>query len=122
MEYHKDQEKKYNWKPRERYGEWEPHTIPGRVGYPRAHHGYDEFLTNTQIIFKLPKETPKGQYLLRAASVWQGSWYTYEGVPHISEGQLYHSCAQIQVESDATGSLPKGVLIPEAFQYDKPGQ
>ena len=35
--------------------------------------------------------------------------------------QLYHSCAQIQVDSDSTGSLPKGVLIPEAFQYGKSG-
>jgi hypothetical protein len=75
--------------------------------------------TREQVIFTLPKETPKGQYLLRAGHVFSGVKGKY-GID--SEVQLYHSCAQIQVDSDATGMLPKGILIPEGLQYEtEPG-
>ncbi|KAF2869913.1 glycoside hydrolase [Massariosphaeria phaeospora] len=107
LEKRPNEAKPYIWLPRmgrEPEDEYDPARKPGRI------------------IFKLPKETPKGQYLLRAASVWQAYRYTYENTTGVAGvAQLYHSCAQLEVASDVTGSLPKGVLIPEAFQYDQPG-
>lgn len=103
LEFRKNNGKPVHWLPRGSPDEYIIGTIPGRI------------------IFNLPKETPKGQYLLRVASVWHASKWTYEGVTSRSEGQLFHSCAHIQVESDTDGALPKGVLIPEIFQYDQPG-
>jgi hypothetical protein len=64
---------------------------------------------------------PKGQYLLRAGSTYTGAYSKdYPGITQ-NEVQLYHSCAQLQVDSDSTGVLPKGVLIPEAVQYGQDG-
>ncbi|KAH7125480.1 hypothetical protein B0J11DRAFT_506313 [Dendryphion nanum] len=76
-------------------------------------NGYGAEAVSGRIIFTLPKETPKGQYLLRAASVWHAQQYTYQGVTERREGQLYHSCAQINVDSDIIGSLPKGMTVSD---------
>jgi hypothetical protein len=35
--------------------------------------------------------------------------------------QFYPSCAQIEVQSEATGELPKGVKIPEDWQKSSEG-
>lgn len=71
-----------------------------------------------RFVFKLPKQTPKGKYLLRFDVVMSG--YRDEGWGGMP-GQIYATCAQIQVESDVSGSLPTGVKIPEIFQDDSPG-
>jgi hypothetical protein len=39
-----------------------------------------------------------------------------------SPAQLYPSCAQIQIESDFSGSLPEGIKIPDALQHTSPGK
>ena len=91
-----------------------------------CHHGYGLsslcgfffFLTDRlQIVFKIPEQTPAGQYLMRMDLPWSGMINQY-----INHGdvltQLYPSCAQLNIKSSATGSLPKGVKIPEIFSPD----
>ena len=63
--------------------------------------------------FVIPTQTPAGQYLLRVDMI-----YNYGK----TVAQLYPSCAQIQVESSATGELPKGVKIPETLYPEMPGE
>lgn len=63
--------------------------------------------------FKIPSQTPAGQYLLRVDLV-----FNYWTTP----AQLYPSCAHIIVESKATGALPKGVKFPEAYDPKMPGE
>ncbi|KAI1740280.1 glycosyl hydrolase family 61-domain-containing protein [Xylaria scruposa] len=73
----------------------------------------------SRIAFNIPKQTPKGQYLLRFDLVNTGVIQ-----PGFTEfpAQLYATCAQIQVESDGESeALPKGVLIPEALSHFAPG-
>lgn len=45
--------------------------------------------------------------------------------PYVHHGQIitqmYPSCAQLNVKSDVTGSLPKGVQIPQIFTPEGPG-
>ena len=66
--------------------------------------------------------------MLRAGSVWHAGFYRgrYLQQPDIKyirgEAQLYHACVHLQVDGEATSALPKGVRIPETFQYDQPGQ
>ncbi|KAF2820353.1 hypothetical protein CC86DRAFT_374518 [Ophiobolus disseminans] len=62
--------------------------------------------------FKIPTQTPPGSYLLRVDMVYANGDYAT---------QLYPSCAQILVESSATGALPKGVKFPEAYEPSQPG-
>lgn len=52
---------------------------------------------------------------MRMDLIWPGL-DTVENSP-----QLYPTCAHLRVESDVSGSLPKGILIPEAFQDDSEG-
>lgn len=76
-----------------------------------------------RFITKIPKQTPAGQYLLRVDQIWPG-YYWKEGntIVRGSEGQLYPSCAQIEVESEVVGGkLPKGIKIPEDFSPASPG-
>ncbi|KAH7123543.1 glycoside hydrolase [Dendryphion nanum] len=70
-------------------------------------------LGGTRMIATLPKQTPKGQYLLRVDQIWPG-------VREYS-AQIYPSCAHIEVESEYAGDLPKGVKIPEIFSATSPG-
>jgi hypothetical protein len=63
--------------------------------------------------FKIPEQTPAGQYLLRVDHVFN-YWR--------SPAQLYPSCAHIEVESTASGGLPEGVKFPEAYEPDMPGE
>ncbi|KAI0513300.1 glycosyl hydrolase family 61-domain-containing protein [Xylaria bambusicola] len=68
--------------------------------------------------FSVPKETPDGDYLLRADLVYTGVYeFNFTSFP----SQLYPSCLQIRVESDYEGSLPKGIRIPEDMMHDSPG-
>lgn len=69
--------------------------------------------------FTLPSQTPPGHYLLRFDLVSPGGSGTSIGD---KAAQLYPSCAQIEVKSEANGDLPKGVLIPEIFQNYAPGK
>ncbi|KAF1973817.1 hypothetical protein BU23DRAFT_567922 [Bimuria novae-zelandiae CBS 107.79] len=67
--------------------------------------------------FKIPKQTPAGQYLLRIDLMWPGTREWGDGL-----AQLYPGCVQIEVESVVKGSLPKGgVKIPEILARGKPG-
>ncbi|KAI9159064.1 putative endo-beta-1,4-glucanase D [Paramyrothecium foliicola] len=78
--------------------------------------------TPPRFIFKLPKQTPTGQYLLRVDLIWPGLLWIKDGKV-ITDGhaQFYASCAQIEVESDASGSLPCGIRIPEDVSLKSPG-
>ncbi|KAI3336514.1 glycosyl hydrolase family 61-domain-containing protein [Xylariaceae sp. AK1471] len=70
--------------------------------------------------FKIPPQTPSGQYLLRMDLVWPGMIDSYVNFTVIA--QMYPTCAQIQVESDAkSNALPKGIRIPEDFTHESPG-
>ncbi|KAJ2998006.1 hypothetical protein NUW58_g458 [Xylaria curta] len=69
-------------------------------------------------VFSVPKETPAGDYLLRADLVNTGVFeFNFTSFP----AQLYPSCLQIHVESDVEGSLPKGIKIPEDLMHESPG-
>ena len=71
-----------------------------------------------QIPFKIPSQTPAGQYLLRI----DGLWPARNDVAYESLAQHYPGCAQIEVESSFRGSLPSGgVKIPESLAYGQPG-
>jgi hypothetical protein len=73
-----------------------------------------------QIAATLPKQTPAGQYLMRIDYVYTGFRYPADKYPHVI-AQHYPSCLQIDVTSDVTGDLPKGVKIPEILMPDQPG-
>ncbi|KAI9895993.1 hypothetical protein N3K66_009062 [Trichothecium roseum] len=66
-----------------------------------------------RFIFTIPEETPAGDYLLRMDLVVPGLWeppiYTAD------VAQLYATCAHLSIASEATGSLPEGIKIPEGF-------
>ena len=92
--------------------------LPPRVWFKLAAWIFFLWLTNRlQIVFKIPEQTPAGQYLMRMDLPWSGMINQY-----INHGdvltQLYPSCAQLNIKSSATGSLPKGVKIPEIFSPD----
>ncbi|ETS73783.1 hypothetical protein PFICI_14729 [Pestalotiopsis fici W106-1] len=74
-----------------------------------------------RFIFKIPAQTPAGQYLLRMDEVNTGLEEHNAVFNSTSPAQLYPSCAQIQVESDFTDPLPQGIKIPEALQHTSPG-
>ncbi|KAI3325406.1 glycoside hydrolase [Xylariaceae sp. AK1471] len=73
----------------------------------------------SRFVFNIPKQTPQGQYLLRLDMSWPGQHNDpYEPSP----GQIYATCAQIQVDSDIKdGTLPKGIRIPEDMSNTSPG-
>ncbi|KAF2871788.1 glycosyl hydrolase family 61-domain-containing protein [Massariosphaeria phaeospora] len=68
-----------------------------------------------RFISTIPKQTPAGKYLVRVDQVYYGN-SQYNTAP-----QLFPACAQIEVVSDTTGDLPKGIKIPENLQMDQPG-
>ncbi|KAI0424435.1 glycosyl hydrolase family 61-domain-containing protein [Xylaria sp. FL1042] len=70
-----------------------------------------------RFMFDVPKETPAGDYLLRADLVNTGAFESNFIIP----AQLYPSCLQIRVESDFQGSLPLGIKIPEDLMNESPG-
>jgi hypothetical protein len=72
------------------------------------------------MIAKLPKQTPAGQYLIRFDTIWPGTLQDSGAVNNYA--QIYASCAQIEVESEYTGPLPKGVRIPEDMDVGSPGR
>lgn len=64
--------------------------------------------------FKIPEQTPAGEYLLRVDLVFN-TW-------QVDYAQTYPSCAHIEVTSAASGSLPSGVKFPEVYRPDMPGK
>lgn len=74
-----------------------------------------------QIFAKIPSQTPPGQYLLRIDLIYEGMTYDGADFKSHADAQLYPSCLQIEVASNATGTLPKGVKIPEVFSPQSPG-
>jgi hypothetical protein len=78
---------------------------------------YEE--TPGRMVFKIPQQTPAGEYLLRMDLIWPGLW---QPPIYVSDGaQFYPTCAQILVKSNVTGSLPEGIKIPEGFNKTEPG-
>ncbi|KAI0134080.1 glycosyl hydrolase family 61-domain-containing protein [Xylariales sp. AK1849] len=71
-----------------------------------------------RFLFKIPSQTPAGQYLLRVDEIWPG--LEEPGFSH-ALGQFYPSCAQLLVESDVSGPLPEGIRIPEDLSHTSPG-
>lgn len=71
------------------------------------------------MVFKIPEQTPGGEYLLRMDLIWPGMWQPPIYVSDIA--QIYATCAQILVKSDVTGSLPEGIMIPEGLNGTEPG-
>jgi len=70
-----------------------------------------------RFVFKIPKQTPAGQYLLRSDVINTGINYTRPGY----EAQLYPSCVQLRVQSAYRGRLPEGIQIPDNFTHTSPG-
>jgi hypothetical protein len=64
--------------------------------------------------FKIPTQTPPGDYLLRMSQVWLR---TGDG----RDNQFYPSCAHLRVKSNSTAQLPEGILIPEDMSAGSPG-
>lgn len=54
---------------------------------------------------------------MRMDLIWAGL-YSEE---YPSYAQLYPTCAHVRVVSEYSGSLPKGILIPEGLADDLPG-
>ncbi|KFA73044.1 hypothetical protein S40288_03256 [Stachybotrys chartarum IBT 40288] len=65
----------------------------------------------SRFVFRIPEQTPAGDYLLRLDLIWPGLYQPpiYVG----GQAQMYASCAQISVKSNVNGSLPQGIRIPE---------
>lgn len=73
-------------------------------------------------MFKVPTQTPAGQYLLRIDEVNTGLEEHNEVYNSTSPAQIYPSCAQIEVVSRYDDALPEGILIPEALSHTSPGK
>ncbi|KAF2742262.1 lytic polysaccharide monooxygenase [Sporormia fimetaria CBS 119925] len=74
-----------------------------------------------KIIFKIPAQTPAGQYLMRMDVIWSGWQSEYIKPPAAGLAEMYPSCAQLNIVSDSTKELPQGVKIPEIFDIWEPG-
>ncbi|KAF2118757.1 glycosyl hydrolase family 61-domain-containing protein [Lophiotrema nucula] len=78
--------------------------------------------TPPHLTFKIPPQTPSGQYLMRMDVIWSGMTDEYIKIGEAgSLGQMYPSCAQLNIVSDSTAPFPKGVKIPEIFDPYAPG-
>ncbi|CAJ2509423.1 Uu.00g144490.m01.CDS01 [Anthostomella pinea] len=83
---------------------------------------YNDDQLPARYIFQIPPQIPAGQYLLRFDLVNTGTHGVYANNETWTDpAQLYATCAQIQVESAASGALPAGIGIPEAMSPDSPG-
>lgn len=71
--------------------------------------------------FRIPAQTPAGEYLLRVDIVWADGWNEWRTAP-FDQAQMYPSCVQLRVESESRAVLPEGVRIPEIFQWEQPGR
>ncbi|KAF2263084.1 hypothetical protein CC78DRAFT_605021 [Lojkania enalia] len=74
-----------------------------------------------RFVFNVPPQTPAGQYLMRLDIIWSGFIPQGDGTFPPILGQMYPSCAQIEIESDSSGPLPRGVRIPEIFSPNSTG-
>ncbi|KAF2684553.1 lytic polysaccharide monooxygenase [Lentithecium fluviatile CBS 122367] len=106
-------------------GEWIKIYTLGLVWRPDGASPVDWVLYNggripgSRYSFRIPRQTPGGQYLIRVAFVDTG----LKGSPYLTQyAHLYPSCFQLSVQNDGTaGALPKGVKIPEVMSPDSPG-
>ncbi|KAF2875390.1 glycosyl hydrolase family 61-domain-containing protein [Massariosphaeria phaeospora] len=74
------------------------------------------------ITFKIPEQTPPGQYLMRMDLLWSGVQSEYIKIGEDgSLAQMYPSCAQLNIVSESKAALPNGVKIPDIFQPLEPG-
>lgn len=65
--------------------------------------------------FKLPNETPAGQYLVRIEHIGLHGAGEYGGA------EFYYNCAQIEVEGDSTAVPGPLVKIPGVYNGSEPG-
>jgi hypothetical protein len=75
-----------------------------------------------KITFKIPEQTPPGQWLMRTDIILSGATNEYikvgeDGGP----AQRYLSCVQLNIVSEFKTAFPKGVKIPENFDPYAPG-
>ncbi|PSN70703.1 cellulose-growth-specific protein [Corynespora cassiicola Philippines] len=69
----------------------------------------------TSFLFKIPAETPAGEYLVRAEGL------ALHGAGTVGGAQWYIGCAQIKVTGSGSGSLSPSVKIPGVYKGDEPG-
>lgn len=74
-----------------------------------------------QFVFKVPEQTPSGQYLMRMDIIWAGMTNPYVKLGE-DLGQMYPTCAQLNIVSKSNTPFPKGVKIPAIFAPDQPGK
>lgn len=55
---------------------------------------------------------------MRIDLIWPGMDY----LGSYSPAQLYPSCAQLVIEGESSGPLPKGIIIPEDLSHYSPGK
>jgi hypothetical protein len=81
-------------------------------------------MTNAKkLTFKIPAQTPAGQYLMRMDVLMAGRNDEYIKIGELgSYAQMYPSCAQLNIVSDSQTPFPKGVKIPEIFAPENPGK
>ena len=65
--------------------------------------------------FKLPEQTPPGEYLLRAEGL------AVHAAHKANCAQFYVSCAQIKVTGNGTGLPGPTIRYPGGYQWDSPG-
>ncbi|KAI3547895.1 cellulose-growth-specific protein [Colletotrichum filicis] len=65
--------------------------------------------------FKLPEETPAGQYLMRIEHIG------VHGAGDFGGAEFYFNCARIEVESDSTAVPGPSVKIPGLYDGHEPG-
>ncbi|KAI1865416.1 uncharacterized protein JN550_008464 [Neoarthrinium moseri] len=119
MEWRADQTEPIHWLAYNKEGSGQ--GWPGRVQISSGSEPERNADEESQFMFKIPAQTPAGQYLLRMDEINTGLEEHNEAFNSSSPAQLYPSCAQIQVESDYSGDLPRGIPIPESFSHTSPG-
>lgn len=65
--------------------------------------------------FKLPEDTPDGEYLLRAEGL------ALHAAHKANNAQFYVACAQIRVVGGGEGILSPTVKFPGGYKWDSPG-
>jgi hypothetical protein len=65
--------------------------------------------------FKLPRELPAGEYLLRAEGL------ALHAAHKPNNAQFYIACAQLKVTGNGTGVLEPGIKFPGGYQWNSTG-
>jgi hypothetical protein len=70
-----------------------------------------------RVVYKIPPQTPAGDYLMRMDQIWPGIYPADCWVM----AQMYPTCAQIRVESTSSLELPGGIKLPRDVIHFSPG-